>query len=185
MVNNVLYSFVSVELIRTNRSNSSDTCVSPSLSHNPFRIRTYEKRRGRGCKLLTRISSTAVLYRTANSSEHRPFGPRVNKNACATVRRRQNPWLEVRFDPVWLSSHYFIFSLLHCFACICAAAAGKFRPVRQVIGQYPSLFRHGSILCRSRCQDHSASNGSVADGREFAPAHRRNRGSRQRLAGDG
>src|SRR5580704_16235788 len=99
MVNNVLHFFVSVELIRTNRSNSSDTLVSPALSHNPFRIRTYEKRarnsfrirtsktqdlksfrirtykkrRGEGCKLLTRISSTAVLYRTAKSSEHRPL----------------------------------------------------------------------------------------------------------------
>src|SRR5271168_4747856 len=101
MVNNVLHSFVSVELIRTSRSTSSDTRVSPALSHSlfrirtyekrarnsfrirtsktqdlkSFRIRTYEKRRGEGCKLLTRIPSTAVLYRTAKSSEHRPVGP--------------------------------------------------------------------------------------------------------------
>src|SRR5271155_3499419 len=129
MVNNVLRSFVSVELIRTNRSTSSDTCVSPALSHNPFRIRTYEKGGGEGCKLLTRICCTAVRQHTARSSELRPFGPQGKQEPCATVRRRQNPCLEVRCDPVWLFSRFFVTSLLHCFASICAAAAGKFRPV--------------------------------------------------------
>src|SRR5271170_7560546 len=81
MVNNVLRSFVSVELIRTNRSTSSDTCVSPALSHNPFRIRTYEKRARNSFRIRTYKTQDLKSFRIRTYKKRRGGGVQtVNQN---------------------------------------------------------------------------------------------------------
>jgi hypothetical protein len=86
MVNNVLPSFVSVELIRINRSNPSGTYVSPELSHNPFRIRTYEKRARNSFRIRTSKTQDLKSFRIRTYEKRR--GERcktVNRNCGTTV----------------------------------------------------------------------------------------------------
>src|SRR5271170_6434609 len=94
MVNNVLHSFVSVELIRTNRPDSPDTCALPPHSYNPFRIRTYKKRARNSFRIRTYKTQDLKSFRIRTYKKRWGGGVQtVNRNLRQTLAESLQPCL--------------------------------------------------------------------------------------------